>query len=137
MTLKELSQLYWLRSEIALYEERLDRLMQTVGVGSPKYDGMPHASGSESSTERQAIRIAELRGMLETLRDRAYAESIRLTQYISGIQDSYLRVIFTHRFVHGMSWWQVAAAMGGETTADSVRKACVRYLERDSEEEQS
>ena len=130
MTLRELSQLYWLRQEIVQYEERLSRLRASMGIGSPNYDGMPHAHNHESITERQAVRLADLQRVLDDLRCRACDEAIRLTEYIATIPDAYLRVIFTYRFVDGLTWWQVAAEMGGETTADSVRKACVRYLER-------
>ena len=130
MTLHELSQLYWIRAEISLYEERLLRLRLNVGVGSPTYDGMPKAQSTESITERQAVRIAEAERALEELRDKAHAEEMRLTAYIASIPDAYLRVIFTHRFVEGLTWWQVAAEMGGDNTADGVRKAVARYLEK-------
>jgi len=135
MTLRELSQLYWLKSEIKMYEERLMRLRACMGVGSPNYDGMPKAQNNESTTERQAVRLADLERTLKSLRDKALEEEARLTCYIATIPDAYLRIIFTHRFVHGLTWWQVAAEMGGETTADSVRKACVRYIERGTKSE--
>lgn len=130
MTLKELSQLYWLRREIEQHEARLEQLCASVGVSAQVYDGMPHAHSNSSPTERQAIRVADLRRTIESLRDRACEEERKLTEYIGAIPDAYLRVVFTCRFIDGMTWWQVANYIGNNMTADGVRKAVVRYLER-------
>ena len=44
MTIKELSQLYWLNREIEEDKRRLDELeAMTTSPKSPKYDGMPPA----------------------------------------------------------------------------------------------
>ena len=52
----------------------------------------------------------------------------RLERYISDIEDSYLRLAFTYRFINGLPWEQVAACIGGSNTADGVRMMCNRYI---------
>ena len=131
MTKKELSQLYWLRREIEEDRRRLDELEAiAASPASPRYDGMPHAPGTGDGMARMAAEIAELKALIAAKQQQCIHERNRLERYISGISDSLTRQIFTLRFVKGLSWWQVAARVGGNT-ADSVRKAVDRYLQAD------
>ncbi len=131
MTIKELSQLYWLNQEIKQYEERLAKLYQSLGASAPQHDGMPHSKYQDSVTERMAIRITDLAQTINALRIKALEEEARLTAYIDTIPEAYMRVLFTQRFVYGRTWVEVASELGGDMTADGARKACVRYLARD------
>lgn len=108
MTVWQLSQLYFLRREIAGDERRLANL---------RYEG-----GSAES-ER------ELRAAIERKRDRCVRERLRLEEWISGVEDSLVRQILTHRFVDGCTWLQVAMRIGGGNTEDSVKKICYRYID--------
>ena len=49
-------------------------------------------------------------------------------EYIDNIDDSLIRQIITLRYINGLEWKQVAASIGGNNTADSVRKIAERYL---------
>lgn len=131
MTLKELSQLYYLNREIKTDQRRLQELEAKALPGAQVITGMPHGTGAVDKVGNYAAEIADLRGILEAKHRRCLCERSRLERYIAGIEDSRLRQIFTCRFIGGLSWRQVAARIGGGNTADSVRMACNRYIEKD------
>lgn len=128
MTLKELSQLYYLNREIEMDRRRLRELeAQAVSLSS----GMStshHGGGVVDKVGRFAAEIADLRGIIEAKHQQCLYERSRLERYISGINDSLLRQVFTYRFISGLPWLQVAACIGGDNTADGVRMMCNRYI---------
>ena len=130
MTLKELSQLYYLNREIEMELRRLRELEARALPGAQVITGMPHGSGVADIVGRYAAEIADLRGIIEAKHQQCLYERSRLERYIADIDDSLLRQIFTYRFVNGLPWLQVAACIGGNNTADSVRVACNRYIEK-------
>lgn len=130
MTLKELSQLYYLNREIEMDQRRLRELEARALPGAQVITGMPHGTGVADIVGRYAAEIADLRGIIEAKHQQCLYERSRLERYIADIDDSLLRQIFTYRFVNGLPWLQVAACIGGNNTADSVRVACNRYIEK-------
>lgn len=130
MTLKELSQLYYLNREIEMDQRRLRELELKALPGAQVITGMPHGSSVADIVGRYAAEIADLRGIIEAKHQQCLYERSRLERYIADIDDSLLRQIFTYRFVNGLPWLQVAACIGGGNTADSVRVACNRYIEK-------
>lgn len=77
-----------------------------------------------NSTINTEIRKLELRyeNLLQVTND--------LLDFIDSINDSHMRMIITYRIIENYSWGQVADAMGGGNTEDSVRKAFVRFMEK-------
>lgn len=134
MTLKELSQLYYLNREIEMDKRRLLELEAQAVSCTPNLTGMPHATGVSDKVGRYAAEIADLRDIIEAKHQQCLYERSRLERYISGIEDSLLRQAFTYRFVNGLPWPQVAACIGGNNTADSVRKMCHRYIKATADE---
>jgi len=126
MTLKELSQLYYLNREIEMDKRRIWELEAKALPGAQVITGMSHGTGVVDC----AAEIADLRGIIEAKHKQCLYERSRLERYISGIDDSLLRQIFTYRFVNGLPWEQVAACIGGGNTGDGCRKAVKRHLER-------
>lgn len=132
MTLKELSQLYYLNREIEMDQRRLEELRtKAESPGSPCYDGMPKSTALDSKVERYAAEIADLEAIIAAKQEQCIHERKRLERYINDIDDSRLRMIFKLRFVKGLQWSQVAAHIGGNNTAKSVSKACYRYLDEE------
>lgn len=130
MTIKELSQLYWLNREIERDKARLEELYtKAIGCNQP-ITGMPHVPGITDKVGRYAGEIADLRGIIEANIQRCFYELNRLNRYIDNVDDPQMRMILSLRFVNGLPWQQVAASIGGSNTADSVRKACRRYLDK-------
>ena len=130
MTLKELSQLYYLNREIGSDQARLDELEELAkDPPGARLTGMPRASGDgDSRVERMAAEIVDLQAIIATKQIQCIHERARLERWIRDIPDSQTRQIFTHRFINGYSWAQVARAVGGGNTADTVKKRCYRYL---------
>lgn len=132
MTLKELSQLYWLNREIEADQRRLDELSRLAEAPStPALTGMPHAPHSNASkVERMAAEIVDLQAVIAAKQIQCIHERARLERWISDIPDSLTRQIFTLRFVNGLSWVQVGLSIGGGNTDFTVKKRCYRYLEK-------
>ena len=130
MTLKDLSQLYYLNREIEMDTERLARLEAKTLPGIQILTGMPKAPGTADKTAQYAAEISDLRGSIEAKQRQCIYERSRLERYIADIPDSLTRQIFTLRFVNGLRWDQVSAGFGGGNTADSCRMAVRRYLVR-------
>lgn len=132
MTVKELSQLYYLNREIEADQQRLDELEVMVSSPkSPNYDGMPHAPGYSDSLSRMVAEIVDLKALIAAKQIQCIHERNRLERYISSIPDSLTRQIFALRFINGLSWYQVAMHIGGNTE-DSVKKVCYRYLNKEN-----
>lgn len=49
-------------------------------------------------------------------------------EYINSIEDSFIRISLRLRFLHGLSWKDVAASVGGGKTGSAVRDICLRYV---------
>lgn len=49
--------------------------------------------------------------------------------FIESVNDSHMRMIITYRIIENYSWNQVADAMGGGNTEDSVKKAFYRFMD--------
>ena len=138
MTLKELSQLYYLTREIEADQRRLKELEQLAGSPSlSKLTGMPHAPNrTESKVERLAAEIVDLQTIIMARQIQYVHERARLERWIDEIPDSLTRQIFRCRFVEGMSWVEVSVQIGGGNTVDGVKKRCYRYLHDGTTEDQ-
>ncbi len=131
MTLRELSQLYYLNREIERDKRELERLKwESVSPRTQRMTGMPHGNGHENIMEMHIAAIADLEGIIRAKMKQCIYERNRLERYIADIPDSLTRQIFALRFINGMSWVQVAMHVGGSNTEDSVKKTCYRYLEK-------
>lgn len=129
MTLKELSQLYYLDREIELDRERLAELRaDLLCPRSPDYDGMPRNPNPENALERCVAEIVDLEDVIRAKIEQRIYERSRLERYISDIPDSLTRQIFTLRFVDGLKWEEVADKVGGHNTGYSVKKICYRFI---------
>jgi hypothetical protein len=128
VTKQELSQLYYLNHEIEEEKHKLEELEAAATNITTKITGMPHMTGVSRKSESMAILIAEQRQLVELKTEQLIIEYNRLNRYIASIEDSQMRLIMSYRFVNGLPWNQVAANIGGNNTADSVKKACYRFL---------
>jgi len=131
MTLKELSQLYYLNREIEMDKKRLLELETKAVSCSAQLTGMPHNPSVSDRVGRYAAEIVDLKGIIEAKLQQCIYERNRLERYISSIDDSLIRQIFTYRFINGLPWAQVAACIGGRNTAETVRQAARRYIKSD------
>lgn len=128
MTKKELSQLYYLKREIENDKERLCKVREIVANPiSITLIASTRTGSRENRLERYKAEIVELEEIISEKITQSINECIRLERYIADIPNSYLRLIFTLRFINGLSWNRVALKLDGGT-ADSARYACDRYI---------
>ena len=131
MTLKELSQLYYLNREIEMDRQRLEELRAEASApapGSPSCDGMPKSPKYKNLTERYVAEIIDLEAIIQAKITQCLHERNRLERYIAEIPDCLTRQIFTLRFINGLSWLHVAHSIGGGNTEQSVKMICYRYI---------
>lgn len=129
MTLKELSQLYHLNLEIENDQRRLEELEgKILSPSSPNLSGMPRSTVYNNKIESSVADLIDLKAIISAKQQQCIYEYSRLLGYITEIDDSLTREIFTFRFVNGLSWRQVALKIGGNNTEESVKKICYRYL---------
>lgn len=134
MTVKELSQLYYLTREIESDQERLAELeRRAISPAGSNLTGVPGGGftpGFNSKIERYAAEIVDLQAIIAAKQQQCIHERGRLERWICDIPDSLLRQIFTLRFVNGLTWVQVALHIGGGNNEDNVKKLCYRYLDK-------
>ncbi len=134
MTLKELSQIYYLNREIEQDQERLEALRaRASATGSPNYDGMPKSPSFENRLERYIAEIVDLEAIIQAKITQCLHECNRLERYIAEIPDSLTRQIFQLRFINGLTWVQIALSAGGGNTEASVKMICYRYIKKSNE----
>lgn len=130
MTVREMSQLYYLNREIDQLKRQLEELECLAEGTTQVITGMPHGSGTSDKVGRYAVRIADLRSMIDNRKARCWDELNRLNAYIDGVEDSLTRQILSLRYVNGLNWQQVADCVGGGNTEYNVKNICYRYLKR-------
>ncbi len=130
MTKHELSQLYYLNREIQRLQKRLKELEDAVLSSTAKITGMPWGSGVSDKVGACTAEIADLRALIELSIQKCWYERNRLNRYISTIEDAQMRQILSLRYIDGLSWTRVAFSLGGGNTADGVRMAHNRFLEK-------
>ena len=143
MTKKELSQLYYLSREIDMLKKQLgdledrqdDYICGTVKASALDYPYTLHSITVSGASDPQAAynrraEIRETKALISLKIEQCDIEYGRLIRYINGVDDSLKRQILTYRYINGFNWTQVAMHIGGGNTADSVKKACYRFLDK-------
>ena len=131
MTLKEISRYYELRQRLTRYNEALLALRTAAENITSKLDGMPPSPGHGDRTAHYGGLIAQLEIDIEKNNEELREARREAQDFISKIEDGYIKTIFNLRFIACLSWSEVAEAMGrGKGAADSLRVACYRYLEK-------
>lgn len=133
MTREELSRLYWLNRRIAFDRERLAELEAAAENVTAKISGLPHAPADPHNAENIKIAVAEQRELVELQVRQSVIEYQRLTRWLSEVDDPLIYQILYARYVEGLTWEKVTDKVGGYTTAESVRKTAMRYIEKSVE----
>lgn len=129
MTLQDLSRYYKLRERLSRDEEILSSFEDKACPGAQVLTGMPHTPGVSDKVGNLAVEIADLKDQIDLLREEIAAEELRVTAFISAIENDQTRMIFRLRFLRCLTWGEVAAVIGGRNTEAGVKNICYRYLE--------
>ena len=127
MTIRELSQLYYLNREISDLKLKIAEIEAKATDTSVKITGMPHAPTAGDKIGKLIAELDYYKSTLNNRLEQCWLELIRLNDYISKCDDSLTRQILTYRFVNGLPWTQVAASIGG-TSEYAVKKTAYRYI---------
>lgn len=128
MTKKELSQLYWLNREIEADKRKLEELRLAAVSATAKITGLPHVTGVRDKVGEIAVLIEEQSRLIELKKKQTVIEYNRLMRYINSVDDSLMRQILTLRYVNGLSWQQVAFAIG-ESDEQYPRRKHNKFLQ--------
>lgn len=128
MTLKELSQYYYLNQEIKRYEEKIKELENKATSTTQSITGMPQSSGVYDKVGNNATEISYYRSQIELDKLKCKNELKRLDCYIRNINDSLTRQIFELRFINRLKWQEIADIIG--SSEYSVKHICYRYIKR-------
>ena len=127
MTSKQLDQVFNLTREKRELEKML---LEIPDITAVRYDSIGVSNSGISSPVQK---IAEQREKIRELISMKLAEisvaEREIFEYIFSINDSQIRRIMRLRHIELKSWLQVANAIGGNNTADSVRKMHDRFLQ--------
>lgn len=127
MTIRELSQLYYLNREISDLKLKIAEIEAKATDTSVKITGMPHAPTAGDKIGKLIAELDYYKSTLNNRLEQCRLELIRLNDYISKCDDSLTRQILTYRFVNGLPWTQVAASIGG-TSEYAVKQTAYRYI---------
>jgi hypothetical protein len=130
MTNRELNQLHYIKREKLMWQRKLDKINNRSTVASPIITGMPRSTVTRNALEDDTVEKVEIETIIKGLRAKAQRQEREILKYINSIDDSFIRQIMVHRHIDCMSWVGVAMEMGGGNTADGVRKAHDRFLQR-------
>ena len=127
MTSKQLDQVFHLTRE---KNELGKMLIDPPEISAVRYDSIGVRNSGISSPVQTIVeqreKIRELISM--KLAEISIAER-EIFEYICSINDSQMRRIMRLRHIELKSWLQVANTIGGNNTADSVRKMHDRFLQ--------
>ncbi len=128
MTIKELSQLTYLKTELMQERQRLKELAAMATNCSARLNGLPGTSRIADKTAL-AAEIADIKDAVLEKSKRVAKEYVRLIRFINTVDDSLTRMVLSLRFLDGYLWSEVAARIPGNSE-DSVKKICYRYLKK-------
>ncbi len=127
-TLQELSKYYNLLQRIYRAEDILAGPQSAVCPGAQKLTGMPAAPGVKDKLGDFTAEIVDMQQLIEELKQAAEQERAKVEAYINSIDDEQTRLIFRLRFLHCLTWQEVAEIIGRRNTAAGVRMICKRHL---------
>ncbi len=126
--MQELSKYYNLLQRIYRAEDILAGLQSAVCPGAQKLTGMPAAPGVKDKLGDFAAEITDMQQLIEQLKQQAEQERAKVAAYINSIDDEQTRLIFRLRFLHCLTWAEVAEIIGRKNTAAAIKSVCYRYL---------
>jgi len=118
--IEQLKQLRYLKGEVILLTQRLERLETEI-------TGNTRCRWRGRATLEYGAQLVALRDALAARRATCMAQLGALHRYIDSIDDSRMRQIMAVRYVDGLSWKEVAARIG-ERDEQYPRRLHNRFL---------
>lgn len=128
MTLKELSSVYYISKEIEDIEDEIEKLRTIAEKITSVITDMPRGGGVTDKLTDTLAQIADYQAELADALIRKSNEQIKISKYISEIDDITIRLIFRLRFLSLCQWNTIADRVGGNNTEASCKMMCYRYI---------
>lgn len=128
MTLGELNEHYRRREKLIKAQELLESIRLKAQPGAQVLTGMPHTTGVKDRVGDLAVEIIEMENKIDLLKTEIAESEKPIVKFIVSIDDDRTRMIFRLRFIHCLSWKEIADVIGGWSTAANVKSALYRYL---------
>lgn len=130
MTVKELSEVYYIQKIINRYDEKIAQLYASLEPGGMNLSGMPRDPSPKNRMVEVIAKVDELKRKKRIEEAKQQVAGIKLDKFIEECDNPQIRIILMYRFVDFLKWEAVAAKLGGNNTEDSVKKACYRFLKK-------
>ena len=127
LTKDELKQIYYINKEIQMWQRELEKIRSQGLVKSPTISDMPKG-GQKFDISEYVSAIADYEAVIRGLLAKVQIQRKKIIEYIEGVDDSLMKQIIFYRCVSCMTWQEVADAVGGNNTENSVKKAYSRFL---------
>ena len=127
MSIKELSNLYYLSKEIKQLEEELEEITE---IGASVIDGMPHGTGTGDKVQQLVLKRQSLIEQIVRKQTKYIDEKSRMEHFIDNIEDSKVRFIAHLRFIDFKSWYEIADEITPENKKLVNRNAPYMLLKR-------
>ncbi len=112
ITVESLSQLRYLKREIAMERERIAELRSMAEYGTTKYGDGIRGGKKSDRTGLYASELAYLTELVAENMQRCICQLLRLQQFINEIENSEMRIIMYERYIKGRSWLSIAFLLG-------------------------
>lgn len=127
LTKDELKQIYYINKEIQMWQRELEKIRSQGLVKSPTISDMPKG-GQKFDISDYVSAIADYEAVIRGLLAKVQIQRKKIIEYIEGVDDSLMKQIIFYRCVSCMTWQEVADAVGGNNTENSVKKAYSRFF---------
>ena len=126
MTLEYLQAYFDIREQLKREQELIDRLWVAAYPGAQKLDGMPHSHDVKDKVGDLAVEICALEERQERTKAKAAEMEKPITEFLAGIDNADVCLMFRLRYIHAMMWKEVASMLN--TSEEAAKSACYRYL---------
>lgn len=124
MTKERLYQYRHLIKELKRLEERIERLEARCEGGAIIITDMPRGGVPPDDL----VNLVDARMSMERLRGNVLCELVAIQEFISEIPESRVRLIFSYRYVDGMSWGRIETIM--PYSERQIRRIHNKYLKK-------
>lgn len=130
MTRNDLEQVYHLKHELRMWQDRLAELQADIALSPKVMDGMPFQNTGVTSnpTERKAIKLSEVSKVIDGKICEIQYAIVEIECFIASIDDSIMRQIIEYRCVKCLEWKDIAAKLGPMYSEENARQMYHRFV---------
>ena len=133
MTIQELNEFRTMRSEIIAMDKQIDDLCRLqTGAGNKIGAGRVSARDPTSPTERNALKITEIRERLEAKKEVLIDRYKDIEEWLDTVADDEVRKIVRYRVLLGYSWRATNRAVYGRPDHQYSYHRLRRYIENNN-----